>query len=98
MQKTNPQDTFTQDAMSIVGAPRYVIINGKKMSPSVLFSPALAESMLYWLSQSESYKLFGKNILDLSVVADPSRISYSRIERLKHLASHAGTAEIIMEI
>lgn len=94
MQNTRPQDTFTQDAMSVVGAPRYVIINGKKMSPSVLFSPALAESMLYWLSQSESYKLFGKNILDVTVVADSSRISYSRIDRMSHLAAHAGTADM----
>lgn len=92
--ETMPQDRFTQDAMNIIGAPRYVVISGKKMSPSILFSPALAESMLYWSAQSESAKLFGKNILDLSVVADSKRISFSRIDRLSHTAAHSRTGDM----
>ncbi|MEG3764859.1 hypothetical protein [Alteromonas sp. 14N.309.X.WAT.G.H12] len=92
--KTIPQDQFTQDAMKIIGAPRYVTISGKKMSPSILFSPALAESMLYWSAQAKSHKLFGKNILNISIVADFSRIAFARIERLDHAAAHSGTGDV----
>jgi hypothetical protein len=94
MKNTAPQDVFTQDAMKVISAPRFVQIAGKKMSPSVLFSPALAESMLYWLSQSESHRLFGQNIMSLSVVSDKNMISHSRIDRIAHTPAHSRTGDV----
>jgi hypothetical protein len=93
MKNTAPQDVFTQDAMKVISAPRYVLIAGKKMSPSVLFSPALAESMLYWLVQSESQRLFGQNIMSLSVVSDKNMISHTRINEIQHTPAHSRTGD-----
>jgi hypothetical protein len=72
-------DMYTQAMLKIVGAPQSINLNGKKVSPSLLVSPALGESALFWLASSISLKMHGEVLLDSVIVADRSKISGTRL-------------------
>lgn len=72
-------NTIIVDALKVIGAPRHVNVRGKKITPTVMFSPALGESMLFWLATSISEKLHSQSLLNLNVVADSKSVSGSKI-------------------
>jgi len=71
---------FTSSALRVVGTPRFINVQKKKVSPSILFSSALAESVLYWSAGSLSLRLHNENLLGLEVVCAPSEVSGTRIK------------------
>lgn len=75
-------DSFTSSALRLVGTPRFINVQNKKVSPSLLFSPALAESILFWSAGSLSMRLHSENILGLKIVCAPSEVSGTRLESI----------------
>jgi hypothetical protein len=76
-------DFYTKSMMDIVGMPRYVNVNSKRVSPDILFSPAIAESLLYWQAASLSLRLHKSVLLGVEVVYSTSAVSFTELVSLK---------------
>jgi hypothetical protein len=72
---------YKKEALVIIGAPRHVNLNGKKISPEMLLSSALAEPMMYWLAQSLSQRMHGDNLLGVRVIADHTGVSGAKMAK-----------------
>lgn len=70
---------YTNVMLDVIGMPRSVNIKGRAVDPAILFSPALAESLLFWHAASLSSKLHGEILLGTRLVADPEMISGVRL-------------------
>lgn len=82
-------DFYTKIMMEIVGMPRLINIQSKRVSPAILFSSALAESLLFWQSQSMSLRLHGHNVLGIEVISSPEMVSGTEILRIEKNHSDA---------
>lgn len=65
----------TQLAMNIVGAPRFVLVNGKRTAPAIMLSPALGEGIMVWLANSISRRLHDANLIGSVVVSNHACVS-----------------------
>lgn len=70
---------YTDIMLKIISMPKNINIKGKSVSPAVLFSPALCESLLFWQASSISMKLHDSVLLDTKVAADSDLVSGSKL-------------------
>ena len=75
-------DFYTESMMKIVGMPKKVTLYGKSVPTELLFSPSMAESLLYWHASNISMNLHGEVLLDTRVVSAPDEVSGTRLESL----------------
>lgn len=75
-------DLYTKAMLEIVGMPRSVKIRGKNVSPEILFSSSLCESMLFWQAASMSVRLHDEVLLKTVVVADKKSVSGAKLVSL----------------
>jgi hypothetical protein len=89
-------DNYILHALKIIGAPRLISIQNKKVAPAILFSPALGEPLVFWLASSISKKLHGKSLMHCDVVADHKRVSgaYLRFEERYSMTDSQGSFEM----
>lgn len=62
-------------ALSLLYPPKDVMLNGRRVPPAILFSPAVAESILFWLASSECAKLHRVELPRVEVVAKKEALS-----------------------
>lgn len=63
----------------VIGAPKHVMVLGKKMSADIFFMPEIAESILYWKANSLSMMLHGELVTGYEVIADSNHVSGCRV-------------------
>lgn len=76
-------EPYVVSALKIIGAPRHIVIQSKRVSPGILFSPALGESILFWLGNSISSRLHGEHVLGSQVVVDKDRVSGTYVGQIE---------------
>lgn len=62
-------------ALSLLYPPKDVMLNGRRVPPAILFSPAVAEPILFWLASSVCAKLHQINLPRVEVVARREALS-----------------------
>lgn len=77
--------------LAIQGLPN-LLVNGKTVAPSVLFSEAFAAPVLLWYASSLSIALHEKNIFDLGIVADPDHLCGMRISKFDPMVHMPGSS------
>jgi hypothetical protein len=68
-------DPFILSSLKVISPPPKVLLRGKLFSPEILMSPALCQSMVYFIASSLSDRLHGQELPGVSLEYSPDHIS-----------------------
>lgn len=91
-----------EQALKLVQSPDHVSVKGRALPPSMLFTPPLAEPLVYWLTASMSKRLLSHPNNHQEFIADPEHLMGMRrvvqhdISVSEYVNSHGAATQLLI--